>query len=155
MSPLTLKKSRASKGSVSKVSLDRRRQERMCSGDALATPHFAQTGKTLLTWLKEQLLRREGFTEIFKEMEANDSRHWRQACHPFGDKMKLLENARIMTYLYVPYVGKEIWRTFEKILCDVDPGKRAINTRMSSNKASIIGVLSAVHAGELIRTNRY
>ncbi|GBN76413.1 hypothetical protein AVEN_146328-1 [Araneus ventricosus] len=31
MSPLTLKKSRASKGSVSKVSLDRRRQERMCS----------------------------------------------------------------------------------------------------------------------------
>ncbi|GBM33449.1 hypothetical protein AVEN_55777-1 [Araneus ventricosus] len=30
MSPLTLKKSRASKGSVSKVSLDRRRQERMC-----------------------------------------------------------------------------------------------------------------------------
>ncbi|GBN88145.1 hypothetical protein AVEN_122305-1 [Araneus ventricosus] len=47
MSPLTLKKSRASKGSVSKVSLDRRRQERMCSGDALATPHFAQTGKTL------------------------------------------------------------------------------------------------------------
>ncbi|GBL83108.1 hypothetical protein AVEN_165327-1 [Araneus ventricosus] len=57
MSPLTLKKSRASKGSVSKVSLDRRRQERMCSGDALATPHFAQTGKTLLPWLKEQLLR--------------------------------------------------------------------------------------------------
>ncbi|GBM34947.1 hypothetical protein AVEN_80808-1 [Araneus ventricosus] len=48
MSPLTLKKSRASKRSVSKVSLDRRRQERMCSGDALATPHFAQTGKTLL-----------------------------------------------------------------------------------------------------------
>ncbi|GBM97254.1 hypothetical protein AVEN_264450-1 [Araneus ventricosus] len=39
MSPLTLKKSRASKGSVSKVSLDRRRQERMCSGDALATPN--------------------------------------------------------------------------------------------------------------------
>ncbi|GBM10222.1 hypothetical protein AVEN_177491-1 [Araneus ventricosus] len=38
MSPLTLKKSRASKGFVSKVSLDRRRQERMCSGDALATP---------------------------------------------------------------------------------------------------------------------
>ncbi|GBM09620.1 hypothetical protein AVEN_60258-1 [Araneus ventricosus] len=34
MSPLTLKKSRASKGSVSKVSLDRRRQERMCSGDS-------------------------------------------------------------------------------------------------------------------------
>ncbi|GBM53373.1 hypothetical protein AVEN_81926-1 [Araneus ventricosus] len=58
MSPLTLMKSRASKGSVSKVSLDRRRQERMCSGDALATPHFAQTGKTLLPWLKEQLLRR-------------------------------------------------------------------------------------------------
>ncbi|GBN44408.1 hypothetical protein AVEN_239270-1 [Araneus ventricosus] len=58
MSPLTLKKSRASKGSVSKVSLDRRRQERMCSGDALATPHFAQTGKTLLPWLKEQLLRK-------------------------------------------------------------------------------------------------
>ncbi|GBL92460.1 hypothetical protein AVEN_174735-1 [Araneus ventricosus] len=57
MSPLTLKKSRASKGSVSKVSLDRRRQERMCSGDALATPHFAHTGKTLLPWLKEQLLR--------------------------------------------------------------------------------------------------
>ncbi|GBL75870.1 hypothetical protein AVEN_234218-1 [Araneus ventricosus] len=57
MSPLTLKKSRASKGSVSKVSLDRRRQERMCSGDALATPHFAQTGKTLLPWLKEQRLR--------------------------------------------------------------------------------------------------
>ncbi|GBN03308.1 hypothetical protein AVEN_249564-1 [Araneus ventricosus] len=57
MSPLTLKKSRVSKGSVSKVSLDRRRQERMCSGDALATPHFAQTGKTLLPWLKEQLLR--------------------------------------------------------------------------------------------------
>ncbi|GBM74833.1 hypothetical protein AVEN_179933-1 [Araneus ventricosus] len=57
MSPLTLKKSRASKGSVSKVSLDRRRQERMCSGDALATPHFAQTGKTLLPWMKEQLLR--------------------------------------------------------------------------------------------------
>ncbi|GBM13673.1 hypothetical protein AVEN_148195-1 [Araneus ventricosus] len=56
MSPLTLKKSRASKGSVSKVSLDRRRQERMCSGDALATPHFAHTGKTLLPWLKEQLL---------------------------------------------------------------------------------------------------
>ncbi|GBM66749.1 hypothetical protein AVEN_189166-1 [Araneus ventricosus] len=56
MSPLTLKKSRASKGSVSKVSLDRRRQERMCSGNALATPHFAQTGKTLLPWLKEQLL---------------------------------------------------------------------------------------------------
>ncbi|GBO38526.1 hypothetical protein AVEN_236867-1 [Araneus ventricosus] len=48
MSPLTLKKSRASKRSVPKVSLDRRRQERMCSGDALATPHFAQTGKTLL-----------------------------------------------------------------------------------------------------------
>ncbi|GBM81323.1 Sedoheptulokinase [Araneus ventricosus] len=57
MSPFTLKKSRASKGSVSKVSLDRRRQERMCSGDALATPHFAHTGKTLLPWLKEQLLR--------------------------------------------------------------------------------------------------
>ncbi|GBM44424.1 hypothetical protein AVEN_202964-1 [Araneus ventricosus] len=57
MSPPTLKKSRASKGSVSKVSLDRRRQERMCSGDALATPHFAQTGKSLLPWLKEQLLR--------------------------------------------------------------------------------------------------
>ncbi|GBM95830.1 hypothetical protein AVEN_242835-1 [Araneus ventricosus] len=56
MSPLTLKKSRASKGSVSKGSPDRRRQERMCSGDALATPHFAQTGKTLLPWLKEQLL---------------------------------------------------------------------------------------------------
>ncbi|GBM19518.1 hypothetical protein AVEN_107989-1 [Araneus ventricosus] len=56
MSPLTLKKSRASKGSVSKVSLDRRRHERMCSGDALATPHFAQTGKTLLPWLKEQFL---------------------------------------------------------------------------------------------------
>ncbi|GBN10232.1 hypothetical protein AVEN_63713-1 [Araneus ventricosus] len=56
MSPLTLKKSRASKGSVSKASLDRRRQERMCSGDALATPHFAHTGKTLLPWLKEQLL---------------------------------------------------------------------------------------------------
>ncbi|GBN18403.1 hypothetical protein AVEN_189333-1 [Araneus ventricosus] len=54
MSPLTLKKSRASKGSVSKASLDRRRQERMCSRDALATPH---TGKTLLPWLKEQLLR--------------------------------------------------------------------------------------------------
>ncbi|GBM94490.1 hypothetical protein AVEN_219789-1 [Araneus ventricosus] len=33
MSPLTLKKSGASKGSVSKVSLDRRRQERMCSGE--------------------------------------------------------------------------------------------------------------------------
>ncbi|GBN86524.1 hypothetical protein AVEN_30102-1 [Araneus ventricosus] len=45
MSPLTLKKSRASKRSVSKVSLDRRRQERMCSGDALATPHFEHTGK--------------------------------------------------------------------------------------------------------------
>ncbi|GBM17915.1 hypothetical protein AVEN_111070-1 [Araneus ventricosus] len=58
MSPLTLKKSRGSKGSVSKVSLDRRRQERMCSGDALATSHFAQTGKTLLPWLKEQFLRR-------------------------------------------------------------------------------------------------
>ncbi|GBM22272.1 hypothetical protein AVEN_144649-1 [Araneus ventricosus] len=41
MSPLTLKKSRGSKGSVSEVSLDRRRQERMCSGDALATPHLA------------------------------------------------------------------------------------------------------------------
>ncbi|GBL96305.1 hypothetical protein AVEN_238675-1 [Araneus ventricosus] len=60
MSPITLKKSRASKGSVSKVSLDRRRQERMCSGDALATPHFAHTGKTLLPWLKEQLLRHIG-----------------------------------------------------------------------------------------------
>ncbi|GBM02902.1 hypothetical protein AVEN_269832-1 [Araneus ventricosus] len=33
MSPLNLKKSRASKESVSKVSLDRRRQERMCSGE--------------------------------------------------------------------------------------------------------------------------
>ncbi|GBL87621.1 hypothetical protein AVEN_165219-1 [Araneus ventricosus] len=49
MSPLTLKKSRANEGSVSKVSLDRRRQERMCSGDALATPHFAQTGKNFVT----------------------------------------------------------------------------------------------------------
>ncbi|GBM87764.1 hypothetical protein AVEN_171190-1 [Araneus ventricosus] len=49
MSPLTLKKSRASKGSVSKVSLDRRKQERMCSGDALATPHFAQTLKNFVT----------------------------------------------------------------------------------------------------------
>ncbi|GBO38503.1 hypothetical protein AVEN_142384-1 [Araneus ventricosus] len=57
MSLLTLKKSRESKGSVSKVSLDRRRQERMCSGVALATPHFAQTGKTLSPWLKEQLFR--------------------------------------------------------------------------------------------------
>ncbi|GBO17612.1 hypothetical protein AVEN_36248-1 [Araneus ventricosus] len=57
MSPLTLKKSRASKGSVSKVSLDRRRRERMCSGDALAIPHFAQAGKTLLPWLKDELLR--------------------------------------------------------------------------------------------------
>ncbi|GBL84171.1 hypothetical protein AVEN_118578-1 [Araneus ventricosus] len=56
MSALTLKKSRASKGPVSKVSLDRRGQERMCSGDALATSHFAHTGKTLLPWLKEQLL---------------------------------------------------------------------------------------------------
>ncbi|GBN21385.1 hypothetical protein AVEN_14905-1 [Araneus ventricosus] len=68
MSPLTLKKSRASKGSVSKVSLDRRRQERMCSGDALATPHFAQTGKTLLPWLKEQLLSTKG-TQI--ELKLN------------------------------------------------------------------------------------
>ncbi|GBM78116.1 hypothetical protein AVEN_206424-1 [Araneus ventricosus] len=64
MSPLTLEKSRASKGSVSKVSLDRRRQERMCSGDALAIPHFAQTGKTLLPWLKEQLLRLGSVYEV-------------------------------------------------------------------------------------------
>ncbi|GBO02882.1 hypothetical protein AVEN_58491-1 [Araneus ventricosus] len=60
MSPLTLKKSRASKGSVSKVSLDRRRQERMCSGDALATPHFAQTGKTLSYPLKSYWLPQRG-----------------------------------------------------------------------------------------------
>ncbi|GBL95124.1 hypothetical protein AVEN_188852-1 [Araneus ventricosus] len=70
MSPLILKKSRSSKGSVSKVSLDRRRQERMCSGDALATPHFAQTGKTLLPWLKEQLLRNRADSGCFNPIAA-------------------------------------------------------------------------------------
>ncbi|GBN30487.1 hypothetical protein AVEN_134543-1 [Araneus ventricosus] len=48
MSPLTLKKSRSSKGSVSKVSLDRRRQERMCSGPALATPSWLRVVVQLL-----------------------------------------------------------------------------------------------------------
>ncbi|GBM54389.1 hypothetical protein AVEN_82999-1 [Araneus ventricosus] len=71
MSPLTLKKSRASKGSVSKVSLDRRRQERMCFADALATPHFAQTGNTLLPWLKEQ--RSSSATDSSNEEDENET----------------------------------------------------------------------------------
>ncbi|GBM06460.1 hypothetical protein AVEN_58307-1 [Araneus ventricosus] len=43
----------------------------------------------------------------------------------FGDKMKVLENTRIIT---LSLLGTEIWRSFWKSPCDAMPCRKAINT---------------------------
>ncbi|GBN91378.1 hypothetical protein AVEN_183640-1 [Araneus ventricosus] len=68
-----------------------------------------------------------------------------------GGKMKHLENAIIMA---LSLLGTGIWRTFERILCDVTPCLKAI-PEFSNEDQSLFGVLSAVQAGELIDAESY
>ncbi|GBM48805.1 hypothetical protein AVEN_18746-1 [Araneus ventricosus] len=70
------------------------------------------------------------------------------------DKLKLLENARIMI---LSILGTEIWRTFERILCDVMPCRKSyIYTKdLKRVNQSFFGVLSKVQAGEMKDTECY
>ncbi|GBM97241.1 hypothetical protein AVEN_254928-1 [Araneus ventricosus] len=61
-----------------------------------------------------------------------------------GDKMKLLENARIMALSKSNYgsikcknYGTEIWKTFERILYDVMPCRRSYKYRVAQTSESI------------------
>ncbi|GBM49523.1 hypothetical protein AVEN_85970-1 [Araneus ventricosus] len=80
-----------------------------------------------------------------------------------GDKMKALENARI---LVLSLLETELWGIFEMILCDVtshrirykylEVPKRILTSLEFVRRALVLfGVLSAVRAGKLIEAERF